>query len=97
MVLLSAPSSHAADAKALHPAKPLPDLAAGKLTPQWQRSLIEWLVPLIVAKQSVQAVVWDTWQDNQPHEFSHSGLFDAKGKPKPALQTLIDLRGEWIG
>jgi hypothetical protein len=97
MVLLSAPSSHAADAKALHPAKPLPDLAAGKLTPPWQRSLIEWLVPLIVAKQSVQAVVWDNWQDNQPHEFSHSGLLDAKGKPKPALQALIDLRREWIG
>ena len=97
MVLLSAPSSQAADAKALHPARPLPDLASDKLSPHWQRSLVEWLVPLVVAKQSVQALVWDNWQDNQPHEFANTGLLDAKGKAKPALQAMIDLRRDWIG
>jgi hypothetical protein len=97
MVLLSAPSSQSADAKAMHPGKPLPDLAAGKLDPEWQRSLVEWLVPLIVAKQSVQAIVWDNWQDNQPHEFANSGLLDGKGKSKPALDLLTELRRDWIG
>lgn len=97
MAILSGPSSQADDAQAQHPGKPLPDLAAGQLTPAWQRSLVEWLVPMIVAKQSVQAIIWDCFQDNQPHEFANTGLTDAKGKPKPALQALIDLRKEWIG
>jgi hypothetical protein len=94
MAFLSAPSSQANDAKALHPARPLPDLADGKLTPAWQQGLIQWLVPLIAAKQSIQAIVWDGWHDNQLHEWPHSGLCDSKGKPKPAMQALIDLRRE---
>jgi hypothetical protein len=97
MVFLSAPSSSAADPLALHPGKPLANLGGGKVTPEWQRSLVEWLVPLIVAKQSVQAVVWDAWQDDLPHELPHSGLIDARGKAKPALKTLIELRKEQIG
>lgn len=97
MVFLSAPSSQAADPRALHPGKPLANLGAEKVTPEWQRSLVEWLVPLVVAKQSVQAVVWDAWQDDLPHELAHSGLLDARGKAKPALKTLIDLRREQIG
>ncbi|HEX5105753.1 MAG TPA: endo-1,4-beta-xylanase, partial [Pirellulaceae bacterium] len=97
MVTLSAPSSLAADLRALHSAKPLPDLSAEKLSPKWQQDLIQWLLPMIASKPMVQAIVWDAWQDNAPHEFAQSGLLDAKGKSKPALQTMIDLRRDSIG
>jgi hypothetical protein len=97
MIVLTAPSSHAADSRALHPARPLADLTGGKLTAKWQQALVEQMIPLIAAKQSVQALAWDAWQDDQPHEFPHAGLLDGKGKPKPALKTLIDLRRDLIG
>ena len=52
---------------------------------------------MLLAKHPVQAIVWEAWQDNQPHEFSCSGLIDGAGNPKPALQTLIDQRRELLG
>jgi hypothetical protein len=45
----------------------------------------------------VQAIAWDCFLDNQPHEMPSSGLYDTHGHPKPALQTLIELRRELIG
>ena len=48
--------------------------------------------PVLLAKHTVQAIVWDHWQDNQPHELQSSGLHDASGRPKPSLQALLDLR-----
>jgi len=39
--------------------------------------------------------VWDPWQDDQPHELAHGGLWDAAGQPKPALQTWAELRRRW--
>jgi hypothetical protein len=97
LVQLSAPSSGGDDPAALHPAQPLPGLADAAVTPKWQRGLVEWLLPIVAAKQSVQAIAWDCWQDDLPHEWPFSGLTDAKGKPKPALQALADLRRDWIG
>jgi hypothetical protein len=97
MVLLSAPSAQGPDPAALHPSQPLPDLAPRPADAVWQASLVEWLSPLIVAKQSVQAFAWSAWQDELPHEWSHSGLIDAKARPKAALQALMDLRRDWIG
>ena len=61
------------------------------------RIFAQWLLPLLLAKQSVQGIVWDGWQDNQPHEMPASGLIDAQGQPKPALQTLAELRRAWLG
>jgi hypothetical protein len=97
IVLLAAPSSMGADPMARHPAHPLVDLHAGGVNPAWQQSLVERLFPVLLAKHSVQAIVWDAWQDNQPHELSCSGLNDAGGQPKPALLTLIEQRRELLG
>jgi hypothetical protein len=86
----------AADPFARHPAHPLPDLRTGGVTPAWQHVLAQWLLPLLLAKQSVQGIVWDPWQDNQPHEMPCGGLHDSQGQPKPALQTLTELRRTWL-
>jgi hypothetical protein len=97
IVFLSAPSSMGLDPLARHPAHPLVDLRAGGITPAWQQEVIAHLLPVLFAKNSVQAIVWDHWQDNQPHELPSAGLCDSGGRPKPALQTLIEQKREFLG
>jgi hypothetical protein len=97
MVFLSVPSGMGADPHARHPAHPLVELRPGGVNPAWQEQLVSRLFPILLAKQPIQAIVWDSWQDSQPHEFSSSGLYDSAGRPKPALKTLIDQKRELLG
>ena len=97
IVFVTAPSSSAPDPLARHPARPLPNLRSGGITPAWQHVLTQWLLPLLLAKQQVQAIAWNCFLDNQPHEMPASGLIGSDGIAKPALQTLIDLRREIAG
>jgi hypothetical protein len=97
IVFVSAPSSMGLDEQARHPAHPLVDLLAGGVTPDWQDRLAAWLMPILLSKASVQAIVWDAWSDKQPHELSCSGLVDDRGQVKPALETLMTLRNELNG
>jgi hypothetical protein len=94
---LSVPSQGDIDPLAQHPSHVIGEAAAGGVNPQSQKALVEWLLPLLAAKQSVQAVVWSSFQDNRPHEFAHSGLIDSAGQAKPALPLLVDLRRDAIG
>jgi hypothetical protein len=97
MVFLSAPSSMGADGLARHPAHPLVDLRAGGVNAAWQGQIVERLFPVLLAKHTVQAIVWDHWQDSQPHELSCAGLIDAANQPKPALQVFGQLRKQLLG
>jgi hypothetical protein len=92
MMLISAPSSDAPDPLALptiHP-EPIQMASGAQLDPQlaWARLV----APLLASRPSVQVVVWNQLSDNEPHEFPHAGLIDSKGKPKPTLAMLRDLR-----
>ena len=97
LVSVAVPSSAEGDAHARHPARPLAALQPGGPTAEWQSNIVQWLFPLLLGKQSVQAIVWDGWDDRVPHELAHSGLMDADGHAKPALETLIGLRREQLG
>jgi hypothetical protein len=61
-----------------------------------QKRLIEQLLPMLVAKQSVQAIVWNQVFDSADHRFAHGGLFDASSRPKPSLSTVIALRRDHL-
>ncbi|MEM9659765.1 MAG: hypothetical protein AAF961_15495, partial [Planctomycetota bacterium] len=50
------------------------------------------VVPLLLARMSVQVVLWNQLADDVPHEFPNGGLFDAEGAAKPTLALLRDLR-----
>ncbi len=52
-------------------------------------------MPLLLAKPAVQGIYWSQLADNLPHDFPHGGLFDATGRPKPALEALGKLRRQF--
>ena len=97
VVFLNVPSQEWPDKRAQHPGRVMPRLAAEEVTPQTQQRTLEWLLPLIVAKHSVQAVILNQWRDDLPHDFPHAGLYDERGKPKPAVATVTQIRKELLG
>ncbi len=66
-------------------------------SPDHQRRWVEQALPLMLAKQPVQCIIWNQATDGQPHEFPHAGLFDAKGKAKPALAAIKAIRKQVLG
>lgn len=60
--------------------------------PDPQAAWASLVAPLLIARPSVQVLLWNQLSDAEPHEFPHGGLFDAKGKPKPTLAMLRELR-----
>jgi hypothetical protein len=55
----------------------------------------EWALAfatLALCKPSVQGIHWTHFSDAEPHQFPHCGLLDAHGAPRPALQSLRELR-----
>jgi hypothetical protein len=94
VVSLTAPSESTADPLARVRSSPLPlgDTAPGEVQSRW----IESLVPMLLAKPAVQAIIWNQLLDSVPHERPHGGLFDAQNKPKKAAITLRDIRGKYL-
>lgn len=91
MVTLCAPSSNAADDLAKKTiAVELTSAADDGLDAQcrWASSVL----PLLVARTTVQIVLWNQLDDGQPHEFPNGGLFDSSGQPKATLNLMRDLR-----
>jgi hypothetical protein len=96
LVSLVAPSSAQADSQARHPARPQTEPALDIPSTAWQRQVVDRLLPVLLAKNSVQAIVWNQWTDTHPHEFMHGGLIDASGKAKSALKGLKALRQKYL-
>ena len=65
-------------------------------TPQSQQAWIAQYLPLILAKSYVFGIIWNQLRDGEPHDFPQGGLFDIKGRPKPALQTLAAIRRTYL-
>jgi hypothetical protein len=61
-----------------------------------QKWWVDQLLPILIAKQSVQAVVWNQVFDSVPHRFAHGGLFDAGCRPKPSLSSIIAIRRDHL-
>ncbi|MEI8371744.1 MAG: hypothetical protein WCJ35_02800 [Planctomycetota bacterium] len=89
---LSLPSADGTDPRARQKI----DLPAGSWSLAAQQAWVARLVPLILAKPGIQAVVWNQFEDSQPHEFPHGGLLTPQGQAKPALRTLAALQAAWI-
>ena len=96
LLSLTTPSSGEADANVAGPARAIPAGRNAALTPESQREWIERFLPMMLAKQCVQVIVWNQLHDREPHDFPHSGLYNATGLAKPGLQTLREIRQEFL-
>jgi hypothetical protein len=54
------------------------------------------VAPLLLTRTTVQVLIWNQLVDSEPHEFAHSGLFDAEGCEKPTLGLLQELRSKHL-
>jgi hypothetical protein len=61
-----------------------------------QRAWAEKYLPVLLAKQPMQGVLWNQLLDSQPHPLAHGGLFDASDQPKPIVEVLESLRREHL-
>ncbi len=77
-------------------ARPVRSVAGDCPSMDSQKRLIEQLLPMLTAKQSVQAIVWNQVFDSEDHRFAHGGLFDASSRPKPSLTSVIALRRDHL-
>jgi hypothetical protein len=95
--VISIPSGSNADPLASQAtARPVRSVAGDCPSMDGQKRLIEQLLPMLTAKQSVQAIIWNQVFDSADHRFAHGGLFDASSRPKPSLSSVIGLRRDHL-
>ncbi|HVT29552.1 MAG TPA: hypothetical protein VHE81_16165, partial [Lacipirellulaceae bacterium] len=95
LIALTLPSSAQNDPKANSKVRVLSS-SQDEVTPQSQRDWINEHVPLLLAKNAVQVVLWNQLSDAAPHHYPHAGLFDATEQPKPALEALQKIRHQYL-
>jgi hypothetical protein len=91
LVALTLPSSTADDPLANRKVRVVSS-EGDMITPESQRDWINRHVPLLLAKNVVQVVLWNQLSDAVPHHYPHGGLFDAEDHPKPALEAFKNIR-----
>jgi hypothetical protein len=96
LLSLVVPSDRAADPRARSGGQAMPFAASGELSGETQRAWAEKYLGVLLAKQPVQAVVWNQLADSQPHALAHGGLFDAGDRPKPIVEYLEQFRREYL-
>lgn len=95
-LMLTVPSSNAADPQAKSSSRPLTTAYSDGWSPRIQKQWAELFLPLLLSKACVHSVVWNQLRDVEPHIFPHGGLFDADGHPKPALGVFATMREKYL-
>lgn len=96
ILLMAIPSDSGADQLSHDSCQVLSSAFPGGPSPQNQKRAVDQLFPALLAKQSVQALVWNQVFETAPYRHAHGGLFDARDLPKPALSSLLALRREHL-
>jgi hypothetical protein len=96
LVALNIPSESGNDPLARSSARAVAYGGNGQLSSATQLAWAEKFLPVLLAKQPVQGILFNQLLDSQPHEFAHGGLFDAEDRPKPILELLESLRGQHL-
>ena len=61
-------------------------------SPDSQRDWAATVLPLLLARSTVQVILWNQLTDGVAHEFPHAGLFDARQQPKPIVALMRNLQ-----
>ena len=96
LVSLTVPSGSGKDPQARSTSNPQSYVDAGELSVATQRAWGEKFLPILLAKQPIQGVIWNQLRDSQPHALPHGGLFDAEDLAKPILELLQNLREQHL-
>ncbi|WP_197526538.1 endo-1,4-beta-xylanase [Botrimarina colliarenosi] len=62
------------------------------LSPTFQAEWARRRLPMLIAKNAVQVVVWSQLSDSGPHAFPNAGLYDRNKAQKPIVDVMSDLR-----
>lgn len=98
MLTITLPSSAEADPNA----DPQPKVVAGgessaaEITKAWQAAWARERLPMLLAKNAVQVIMWGQLTDATPHSFPNGGLYAADGIEKPIVNELHQLRAEYL-
>ncbi len=91
MIVASCPTQFTMDANSEHRRQPVSTWrsphSVGKTPPT-----PEQLIRLLMAKQSVHAVIWNQSSDQAVHPFPHAGFWDSRGHSKPLLTQFAKIR-----
>jgi hypothetical protein len=93
---INIPSGEGPDPMAIGHHPPRPGIVPGGFDEASQCRLAERLISLLLARPTVQGILWNTASDAEPHEMPHSGVFGADGRPKPLLDALARLRRDHL-
>lgn len=97
LVMLTVPSGPSPDPHAEARVQIMGDAAdAAHLTPQAQAEWVRNYLPVMLAKNCVQVVLWNQLSDRGPHELPHGGLIDGLGAVKPAMDVLREIRQTYL-
>jgi hypothetical protein len=58
-----------------------------------ERAWFERVIPVLLGKPAVQAILWGRLTDGRNGAFSDRGLFDQHGREKPVFQAFSTIRG----
>lgn len=62
------------------------------LTPDFQAEWARRRLPMLLAKNAVQVVIWSQLTDSGPHRLPNGGLYERTKAQKPVLDVLAELR-----
>ncbi len=94
LVSLTVPSGSTSDPHALRKSQVIQYAPGDSLSPATQRDWGGQILPMLLAKQPVQGILWNQLLDSQPHELPHGGLYDQRDHAKPIVEQLKKLRRE---
>ena len=66
------------------------------LTETQRLSLLETVLPMMIARPTVHGIIWQQWQDGDDRRFPRGGIVDESGNEKP-IQQLLSRLGNLIG
>jgi hypothetical protein len=96
VVFLTTPSSDQPTDQGQRQVRATSEDGSPSTSPERQQAMLQKLIPLLLAKPSVQGLFWNQLSDAEPCEFAHGGMFDGQSSPKPFLDTLISIRQQLV-
>ncbi|MGC3966648.1 MAG: hypothetical protein QM775_04550 [Pirellulales bacterium] len=95
-IFLAAPAAEGDDGKVESKTSVVEGAWPGGWSPEAQAEWVKRVVPMLLAKPSVQGIAWQQYRDDELHELPHAGLIDGQGRSRPVATALAALRKDHL-